>query len=102
MHRFVVSTVIALAWFTVASSQLSCRSQLRLLFPRLFAHCACSYAEWGEWEPVNVTLVPTSQCPSGEAVAEVRTQRVLGISSICVGRKEERVVCKQSSYCMLC
>ena len=96
MHRLAVSTVIAFAWLTVASSQLPCTSQLRLILPHLFAHCSCSFSEWSEWEPIKVELVRVSQCPSGEAITEERRQRV--VAGNCVERREERVVCKQSSY----
>ena len=100
MHRLAVSTVIALAWLTVASSQLPCTSQLRLILPHLFTHCACSFSEWTEWEPIKIELVRVSQCPSGEAITEQRRQRV--VSGNCVERREERVVCKQSGYSTGC
>lgn len=96
MYRFSASAVIAFALVTVATSQLSCKSQLRLIanFQHLFQHC-CEYGEWTAWSEVGTTQVPTSQCSSGEVVNEERRQT--GTNGNCDDNVESRVNCK--SYC---
>ena len=95
MHRLAASAAVALAWLTVATCQLSCNSQLRLLpaFAHLFTHCDCSYSEWTEWVPISSTPVPRSQCSSGRALTEERRQRVLSGENF-DERREENVICK--------
>ncbi|CAI8027120.1 hypothetical protein GBAR_LOCUS15524 [Geodia barretti] len=85
---------IAFALIAVASCQLPCNSQLRLLpaFAHRFTHCQCSYSEWGEWERISSRPVPTSQCPSGSVVTEERTQSV--IFGTCDPRVETRTICE--------
>ena len=99
MHRLAASAAVALAWLTVATCQLSCNSQLRLLpaFAHLFTLCDCSYSEWTEWVPISSTPVPRSQCSSGRALTEERRQRVLSGENFDESR-EENVICK---FCIM-
>lgn len=87
-----VATVFALC--AVATCQLSCDSQLRLLpqFSHLFTHCDCTYREWGEWIIQHTEDVPVSQCPSGKAITEQRWKLVA--SGDCNPLTEIRTVCK--------
>jgi hypothetical protein len=94
MHRLAASTAAVFALFAVASCQLSCNSQLRLLpqFQHLFSHCGCTYSTWSDWEPISTVDVPTSQCPSGKSITEERIQRV--VSGGCAEKKETRNICE--------
>ena len=98
MYHLAASAAIAFTWFTMATSQLPCNSQLRLIpvFSYLFTHCECSYSEWTEWVPISSTPVPSTQCPSERALTEERRQRVL--SGDCDDRTEEKVICKFSVH----
>ena len=97
MHRFAVAAAFfAVAIFALASGQLQlpCSSQLRLIYPQLFAHCDCHYSEWGEWvvDAASLVTVPMAQCPSGDALSETRFQIATGQN--CADRTEKRSICK--------
>lgn len=90
-----IACILALTRTGVSDApRLSCDSQLRIVLPRLFAHCSCSYSDWSAWKaaPRSVARVPLSQCGSGEAYNETRTQSVIGQG--CQSRTERRTVCK--------
>lgn len=82
-------------------AQLSCDSQLRLLFPDFFTHCDCHYDDWSDWEiePQSTVDVPTWQCSSGAAYNETRIQYATGDQ--CESKTETQQVCKQlASLCL--
>ena len=95
MYRIVVAIAsFAATIFALASSQLPCSSQLRVIYPQLFVHCDCHYSEWDEWvvDTASLVTVPTAQCPSGEALSETRIQIAIGHN--CADRTETRSICK--------
>lgn len=87
-----IACILTLA--RTGASSLSCDSQLRIVLPSLFTHCSCSYSDWSAWEavPNSVARVPLSQCGSGEAYNETRSQSVIGQG--CQPRTENRIICK--------
>ena len=92
MLRFAVAAAFAI--LALASGQLPCSSQLRLIYPQFFTHCDCHYSEWGEWvvDAASLVTVPTAQCTSGQALNETKTQGATGLN--CMDKTETRTICK--------
>lgn len=86
--------IYCFALMSLASGQLPCSSQLRIIFPQFFTHCECHYSEWSEWVVNTTTVVdvPTYQCLNGWVLIETRTQIAVGQG--CSDRKESRHICK--------
>lgn len=86
--------MIALAGFTIVSSQLPCDSVLRRLptYAYLFTHCDCLYSDWTDWVAINRMAVDVSQCPSRSALIYERKQLV--ISGECDDIEENSTICE--------
>ena len=99
MIRLEAISVIAIAWFAVATCQIQfpCDSLLRHLpaFSQFFAHCECQYTNWTEWAtPVNASPIPVprNQCNSTVARPEERWRTVIS-GDECEDTRDERHIC---------
>ena len=92
-----LATYLAAQADATSLASLPCDSNLRLLFPEYFSHCSqCTYGDWSDWEivPDSTVIVPVSQCSSGEAYREIRTQTAVEAGCELGSKTETRQICR--------
>ena len=93
----VAVLVAALVAISGTLGSLPCDSQLRIVLPDLFKHCAnhCPYGQWSSWKIINKTR--SENCESKNAYFQKRTRH--SFIKNCSDENETRYACKFYIVC---